>query len=79
MITITHLEDHEDGSCTVSFDMNDQELIEFAKIGLLKVLKDTAEQTIATKKPEPVPCNTSNPNVRCDGCDCWKTAREYSS
>lgn len=79
MITITNIEEHEDGSCSMTFNMDDKSLIEFAKIGLIKVLKDSAESSIQNSKKVYIPCNISNPKVMCDGCDCWKNAREYSS
>jgi hypothetical protein len=80
MIKIENIKDNDDGSCDIKFDMDYDELVAFAKIGLLKVLTDAANETL---HPSPrkldVPCNSIHPNVMCDGCDCWKSAREYSS
>jgi hypothetical protein len=51
-ITVESITDHEDGSATVVFDMDNETLKAFAEIGLLKVLTDTAAQTIADKQKE---------------------------
>lgn len=83
MITIENIKDHEDGSCTISVEMNYDEIIEFAKIGLLKVLVDATKETLETSTKTPqknnVPCNSTSPTIMCDGCDCWKINRAYSS
>jgi hypothetical protein len=86
MLKINSITDNPDGSATLSVDLDNETLIRFAEIGLLKVLVDAAnevvtEPVIAPKlKPIPcVPCASSNPSIKCDGCDCWKMAREFSS
>ena len=39
---IRKIEDQEDGSAIVSFELSHEELIELAKVGILKVLTDAA-------------------------------------
>lgn len=40
-ITVTSVVEHEDGSATVTFDMDGDTLRKFAEIGVLKVLMDS--------------------------------------
>lgn len=44
--TVEAIEDHEDGSCTIQFDMSAEALKFFAAIGLQKVLTDKAMEVI---------------------------------
>lgn len=80
MIKIENITDNADGSCDIKFNMDQDDLVVFAKIGLLKVLTDAAQETVEqSQKNEPIPCNSPLPRYMCEGCDCWKSAREYSS
>jgi hypothetical protein len=45
-ITIEYIKDHDDGSATILFNMNAELVQVFAKIGLLKVLTDSAAAAI---------------------------------
>lgn len=87
-IDVTEVIDHEDGSCTITFDLETETLNTFARIGLLKVLTDAANDSKVMNEEPPkelrkknsvIPCLSSNPNTMCDGCDCWKSSRAYSS
>lgn len=44
---IINIEDQEDGSAIMSVNLSQEELVTFAKIGLLKVLTDSANDAIA--------------------------------
>ena len=50
MIKILEFKENEDGSADISFEMSQDELKEFAKIGILKVLVDAANETIKQGK-----------------------------
>lgn len=43
---VVHIEDHEDGGATITIDCEREELIEFAKVGILKILTDVANEVI---------------------------------
>ena len=40
-ITVTSIVEHQDGSATVTFDMDGDTMRRFAEIGILKVLMDS--------------------------------------
>lgn len=42
-LEIISIDEHEDGSATIVFDVDKQTLRHFAGIGLLKVIKDSAD------------------------------------
>lgn len=44
--TIVDIKDNEDGSATVQIDMDYDTLIQFAKIGIMKVIEEGAKQVI---------------------------------
>jgi hypothetical protein len=46
MIDIEQIEDHEDGSATVTLVMSHEELYAFAKIGLLDSLRSAAREQV---------------------------------
>lgn len=46
-VTVEHIKDHPDGSCTISFEMGAEAMKIFAAIGLQQVLIDKAEETIS--------------------------------
>jgi hypothetical protein len=50
---VVKFDNHDDGTATVIFDMDNEALEAMAKIGLLKVLTDAAEQAIKDHE-EPV-------------------------
>jgi hypothetical protein len=83
MLKINSITDNPDGSATLSVDLDNETLIRFAEIGLLKVLEDAATEVVTepiiAPKLKPIPCASSNPSIKCDGCDCWKMAKEFSS
>lgn len=86
MLKIESITENEDGSADVSLNMDYDTLVAFAKIGLLKAMTDAAEEVEIPKevwsnqdKKKPIPCGTANPYSMCDGCDCWKIVRAYSS
>ena len=80
MITVEKITEHDDGSCTIAFNVDNETLIQFAQIGLLKVLTDAASETVDIHSNQQlIPCNSPLPRHVCEGCDCWKSAREYSS
>jgi hypothetical protein len=55
---ITNISDNEDGSVTVTLDIDYESLKTFAKIGILKVLSDEANRVIEEHGQE----------ERSDGC-----------
>jgi hypothetical protein len=49
MIEVESITENEDGSADVLFNMTQDELLVFAKIGLLKVLTDSTKAVIETQ------------------------------
>ena len=47
-IEVVDCQDHDDGSVTVSFDLDDEAIRHFASIGLLKIIKESAENVLDT-------------------------------
>ena len=45
-VVVEDIEDHEDGSCTIQFEMSAEAVKFFAAIGLQKVLADKAMEVI---------------------------------
>jgi hypothetical protein len=52
MLNIKSITDNPDGSADVLMEMDYDTLVKFAKIGILKVLEDAAENTIEPVEPE---------------------------
>lgn len=45
-VTVEHIEEHPDGSCTISFDMGVEAMKIFAALGLQQVLTDKANEVL---------------------------------
>lgn len=45
MMTVEEIIENEDGSANVIFNMTQEELVQFAQIGLLKILKDSVKDS----------------------------------
>ena len=57
---IIKFEDNDDGSATITFDLKPEEVIAFAKIGLLDTLRETAQRVIDTVDDDYVPDNVEH-------------------
>ena len=59
-LEVTSYTDNDDGSGTVTFDMDNETLHYFAKIGILKVLTEAVERTKEEHGEEKNDVNSSN-------------------
>jgi hypothetical protein len=55
-IEVVSVNENEDGSMSVTFDMDQESVIAFAKIGLLKVLIDSAKDVLGEEVDDNVGC-----------------------
>lgn len=55
-IEVVSVNENEDGSMSVTFDMDQESVIAFAKIGLLKVLIDSAKDVLKEEVDDNVGC-----------------------
>jgi hypothetical protein len=55
-IEVVSVVENEDGSMSVTFDMDQESMKAFAKIGLLKVLMDHANETLKEEVDDNVGC-----------------------
>ena len=55
-IEVISVVENEDGSMNVTFDMDQESVIAFAKIGLLKVLVDAAKDVLNEEVDDNVGC-----------------------
>jgi len=55
-IEVVSVNENEDGSMSVTFDMDQEFVIAFAKIGLLKVLIDSAKDVLGEEVDDNVGC-----------------------
>lgn len=55
-IEVVSVVENEDGSMNVTFDMDQESVVAFAKIGLLKVLVDAAKDVLNEEVDDNVGC-----------------------
>ena len=55
-IEVVSVVENEDGSMNVTFDMDQESVVAFAKIGLLKVLVDAAKEVLNEEVDDNVGC-----------------------
>ena len=55
-IEVVSVNENEDGSMSVTFDMDQESVIAFAKIGLLKVLIDSVKDVLGEEVDDNVGC-----------------------
>lgn len=83
MIKINSMTDRSDGGLDLSLEMDYATLVQFAKIGILKVLVDASKEVVKDSSDLsdviPNPCESNLAHIMCHGCFCWKSARAYSS
>lgn len=82
MVEIVKFDEQEDGSAIITIDLTADEVISFAKIGLLKTLLDVATEEGIPSYPtgydpkDEIECRSNNPGKICSNCSCWKNQNE---
>ena len=61
ILEVLDIKDNDDGSATITVDMDQETLKTFAGIGILKVLKDSAEDIINAQNLEEIKDKPSDP------------------
>ena len=85
MINVVNFYTTEDKKTEIVLEVEENDLRDFAKIGILKVLEDALEQQLCDLNQEVKMrtenevsyCNSTSALKRCDSCDCWENTREY--
>lgn len=61
ILEVLEIKDNDDGSAIITLDMDHETLKTFAGIGIIKALKDSAEEVINTQNLDEVNNNPSEP------------------
>lgn len=70
VLEVESIKDNPDGSANITLDMSYDNMVSFARIGIIKVLTDAANEALALK---PMECGFADEEVMCSECNCWKS------